>query len=448
MDPQRTCPRSLIRALTALAIAPALASPLSAADNWPTFQNGGRVSFPDESAAGELKLAWTADLPGIGQSSPIVWNGQACVTSVSGDNKETYHVSAWRVADGGKLWQHDLANASPQENSGYVSKAAPTPAADEHGVIAFFEGGNVVALTHEGELRWERNLVEDYGPIDARHGLGASVEQTPEAAFVWVERQTEPYILALDKQSGETIWKQPGLGTTSWASPRLVPVAAGQHLVLSGIGQLAGLDPDTGARLWSFREIAGNSTPTPVPVAPGRFLIGATVGRESAGGEGSAAASNGLIAIEHHDGAWTARYVWKATRATSSFGSPIAHAGRAYFVNRTGVLYCLDAETGDEKYAERSGGSIWATPIAHGGQLWLFGKDGLVQSIAPGDEFHPLSELMLPGVAGPSQEQPAAASQPAAPGPPSASDSTLYAGVAVDGAILIRTGNKLHCFRP
>jgi outer membrane protein assembly factor BamB len=441
MNIDRICWPALVRVLPVLAVVSALAARVSTAENWPSFQNGGRVSFPERPVSGEPKLVWTADLSGIGQSSPVVWDGTVYVTSVSGGNKETYQISAWRVTDGEQLWQHDLANASPQENSGYVSKAAPTPAADEHGVIAFFEGGNVVALTHDGQPRWERDLVQDYGPIDARHGLGASVEQMPGIAFVWVERQTDPYILALDKRTGETLWKEPGLGTTSWASPRLVPVADGQHLVLSGIGQIVGLDPRTGARHWSFKEIAGNSTPTPVPLGDGRFLIGATVGREAAGGEGSAAESNGLIAIEPTDGTWTARYVWKAARATSSFGSPIAHANHAYFVNRTGILYCLDAETGDERYTQRIGGSIWATPIAHADQIWLFGKDGVVQSIAAGDTFRQLSELTLPGATKDNPEQSPSASPPSA-------DLTLYAGVVANGGLLVRTGDKLYCFRP
>ena len=440
MNIDRICRPALVRVLPVLAVVPALAAGVSTAENWPSFQNGGRVSFPEPSVSGELKLAWTAELSGTGQSSPVVWEGTAYVTSVSGGNKETYHVSAWRLTDGEQLWQYDLANASPQENSGYVSKAAPTPAADEHGVIAFFEGGNVVALTHGGKLRWERNLVEDYGPIDARHGLGASVEQMPGVVFVWVERQTDPYVLALDKGTGKTLWKEPGLGTTSWASPRLVPVAGGQHLVLSGVGQIAGLDPQTGARRWSFSEIAGNSTPTPVPLGDGRFLIGATVGREASGGEGSAAESNGLIAIEQTGDAWTARYVWKSARATSSFGSPIVHANHAYFVNRTGVLYCLDAETGDERYTQRVGGSIWATPIAHADQIWLFGKDGVVQRIAAGDTFRQLGELTLPGAANDAPE-------PSTPASPPSADLTLYAGVVTNGAVLVRTGDKLHCFR-
>ena len=65
----------------------------------------------------------------------------------------------------------------------------------------------------------------------------------------------------------------------------------GHHLVLSGIKKLAGLDPESGKRLWDFDGISGNSTPTPCPMGNGRFLIGATTGRGESGG-GKASDSN------------------------------------------------------------------------------------------------------------------------------------------------------------
>jgi outer membrane protein assembly factor BamB len=410
-----------------------------AADNWSGFQNGGRLAFEAPADAGAPKIEWTADIPGGGQSSPVVWDGHIYVTSVSGPNKETYHVTAFNLEDGVRLWSHDMANASPQESTGYVSLAAPSPVADDAGIICFFEGGNLIALTHAGEVRWERNLVREHGPIDARHGLGSSVEQSDHAAFVWVERQTQPYLLAVDKRSGDTLWKKAGLGVTSWASPRLLPVAGGVHLVLSGIGKIVAFDPATGERLWEFDQIAGNSTPTPMPVGEGRFLIGATVGREG-GDSAGAARSNGLIAVTKDEaGRWKAEFVWQADGATSSFGSPIAAGDCAYFVNRTGVLYCLDMADGSEVYAQRLDGSIWATPVAVGGRVVFFLKDGLVKGIAGGRNFVEQFELPLPGVAEP---PPAAAEES-----PISSGPTLYAGVVAGERILARFGDRLVSLR-
>ena len=263
------------------------------------------------------------------------------------ENKEQLHVWAIDFKSGEIAWKRNTKNSSPEKNDNYVSRAAPSPVCDANGVVAFFEGGNVVAYSPTGELRWERDLVTNYGEVKARHGLASSLEQSADGVFVWVERSVEPFVARLAKETGKTVWKSAGLGVTSWSSPRLVPLAnGGHHLVVSGIGKVAGLDPSSGERKWTFEEIANNSTPTPIPLGDGRFLLGSTEGRGGAGG-GKAAAYNGVFAIQENEaGAFTADYVWKAKRATSSFGSPIVHDGLAYFVNRSGVVYGLDIETG------------------------------------------------------------------------------------------------------
>ena len=58
--------------------------------------------------------------------------------------------------------------ARQQENTVMISRAAPTTACDELGVIAMFGGGNLLALDHEGQLRWQRDFADEYGDVKAR----------------------------------------------------------------------------------------------------------------------------------------------------------------------------------------------------------------------------------------------------------------------------------------
>ncbi len=382
----------------------------------------------------EENIAWSVPLPGYGQSSPVVWGERVFVTSVSGSMKEKCHLCAFSLESGKKLWQHDAESASQAKSTNYISKAAPTPVVDRDGITALFEVGNLVSLTHGGQLRWKRDLVADYGALDSRHGLASSLEQDEKSVFVWIERQTEPYLLAIAKSTGETLWKVPALGTTSWSSPRLVPVGDRFHLVLSGIGQLAGFDPQTGERLWSFDGISGNSTPTPVAVGNARFLIAATDGRgEQAGGN---AASNGLIEIQQQkDGSFQAQYLWQAKKATSSFGSPVVHQGEAYFVGRGGVVYCLDLETGTRRYIKRTAQSVWATPIAVGCRVYFFGRGGTTTVVKAGQEFQQLAvnELWK-------EDANQAAGRRSPFGGP-----VLYSAVAVKSKLLLRRGDRLYC---
>ena len=119
--------------------------------------------------------------------------------------KESYHVTAFSLGSGEKAWQFDLTNPSPFQNTPMVSRAAPSAIATDDGFIAFFEGGAIVALSKEGQPIWEKDLVAQYGKIEARHGVAASLEQNDQHVFVWVERSDSPYVLALDKTSGDEV---------------------------------------------------------------------------------------------------------------------------------------------------------------------------------------------------------------------------------------------------
>ncbi len=432
-----------MRALTLLLVTfftvGAAVSPAGATDRWPSFQNGGQLRIEADNLpltwSSAKAIAWNVALDGYGQSTPVIWSDSVYVTFCSGDMKEKLHVRALEFGSGETRWSHTLDNSSPEKNSNYVSKAAPSPVADDDGVIAFFEGGNLVALDHQGVVRWQRDLVKDYGAVTARHGLASSLEQDDRHVFVWVERSEAPYVLAVSKATGKTAWKVEGAEKTAWSSPRLVAVGDRQHLVLSAIGRIIGLDPASGQRLWRFEQVTNNTTPTPIPLGEGRFLIGASDGR----GEQTAPSmkSNGIIQIsKDKNGEYVADYLWRADKATTSFGSPIVAGNNAYFVNRAGVIYCLDAKTGKQHYAKRSAGSVWATPLHVGNRIYLFGRNGTTTVIGDGNEFELLAENTL-WKAEPSK-------QPAT-GPGGFGGPVLYAAAVARNKIVLRRGDRVYC---
>ncbi len=402
------------------------------AAHWTSFQNGGLPATQSGPLATEwspdMNVAWVADIDGYGQSTPIIAHGQVYVTSVSGPMKDRFLLTAFELSTGEKLWQQTYVNPSPKENTPMTSRAAPSPVADRDGCIAFFEGGLIVALDRDGELRWQRDLVADYGQLDARHGLASSLEQDDQHVYAWVERSEDPYVIALDKKSGTNLWKVPGLGSTTWASPRMIETDWGRQLVCSASGKIAGLDPQSGERLWEFTDISSNTSCTPYPCRPNRFLIGASDGRgETASGAG--AASNGVIEINREGDQFVASFVWRAEKASSTFGSPIAVGEDAYIVNRTGVLYQLNLNTGERRAINRtSAGGIWATPIATQEHLYLFGYRGTTSVISLSDGEEIASNRLWE----------AADSESGARG-----GHVLYAAAPASPFLLLRRGNSL-----
>lgn len=403
--------------------------------NWPKFQNGGITSL----ASGSLpttwspnhNLAWKAAIEGYGQSTPIVFDGQIYVTSVSGKQRESYHLTAYSLGSGEKLWQRDFENPTPQENTPMTSRAAPSAIADETGCFAFFEGGIVAAVDRQGATRWQRDLVAEFGPAEGRHGFAASLEHDDQRLFVWVERSDSPYILALDKASGETLWKVEGLGATSWASPRLVTVDDREHLVCSASGKIVGIDPRSGDRLWQITDISNNTSCTPVPLGNNRFLIGASDGRgeQSAG---SGARNNGVIEVTRVGSDYAASFIWRAEKATSSFASPVAAAGQACLVNRAGVLYRLDLQTGEPVSVDRvSAGGNWATPIVAGDHLYLFGYKGTTSVVSLKEQKEIATNRLWDEAASDS------------PG----GGRVLYAAAAAPPYLILRSGDMLYAIK-
>jgi outer membrane protein assembly factor BamB len=423
--------------------------------NWPGFLGGGPVAVAPDSLpltwSPTENVAWKAPIPGYGQSSPVVWDGTVYVTSVEGAMKDTCHVLAFDLAGGRERWRHSFESSDKVKTSNYVSKAAPTPVADSHGVYAFFESGDVVALSRDGKELWRRSLSRDYGKFQNEFGLAASPVQTDDSIVVLIDHNGPSYLVALSKADGRTLWKTERSPRQSWSSPALVPVHGQPHVVCSSAGSVDGYDPATGKLLWSFAEVAGNTAATPLPFGDGRFLVGASPGREGGDRAAGARQSNVAMAVESSGGTMAPAVLWRTTEAMPTFGSPVVYAGHAYWVTRVGVVHCLDAETGEPQYTERVKQSCWATPLGVGDRLYLFGKDGLTTVLRAGPRFEVLAENPLWDPA--SVKVDAAAEAAWEETPERQRAAAMFAGpvqygvAAVDGSLLVRTGDVLYCLR-
>jgi outer membrane protein assembly factor BamB len=403
--------------------------------DWPAFLGGQQrdkldVAIPSEWSP-QSGIAWRAKLPGHGQSSPVQVGDLVYVTAIDGPQKETNLVLAFDLATGKQQWEQQSKSSLLVKNDVYTSRAAPTPVADKQGVYAFFESGNLIALSPSGEVRWERSLIDDYGKYQGRFGLGGSLAQLQDRIFVLADNEGPAYLLAIDKASGETLWKTERTPRTAWSSPMIVNVDGKPQIVVSSAGSIDGYDPATGKQLWTFDDVGGNTVASPIPFGDGRFLVGASPGRN---GENTAGAKRSNMAIEiRRDGdAFTPVVLWRNEQATSSFGTPIVHQGFAYYTNRAGVLFCLDAKTGETSYNARIAESNWATPIGLSDRIYFFGRGGTTTVMAAGGQPQKLAENKL--------YQPAAGG-----GGRGGFGGEIQYGVALTPAgIVVRTGSMLY----
>ena len=394
--------------LAALLLFPLAAGPADAADApgvWPAFNGGGRVAEDADPPAAwsgvdpTKNIAWEATIPD-GQSSPVILDGAVYATGVEGPNKERNVVVAVDLQSGEEKWRYAFDNSAPKESSLYVSRAAPTPCADDAGVYAYFESGDLVALTPDGEKRWERSLAFEYGAPQNQFQLGGSPAQLGDQLFVPFTDDGPSYLLCVDKTTGDNLWKADLEPSTSYNTPLVVTAGGAAQVILSyGGGGVVSFDPADGSVNWEFTDLGGNtvSSVVPVPGVDDVILVGASAGGPRQEDAAQAIRSNLALKIPLGDAAkgGEATALWRADRVMTGFASPMAYDGRTYWIERNGVLNCLSAKDGSPLFKARLPDDAWATPLAAGGRLYFFGKDGTTAVLNPADGYDVIAENVL-----------------------------------------------------
>ena len=344
------------------------AAPKRGTTRWPGFRGG-----PDNNVSRAARLpltwsdesvAWRVTTPGFGQSSPVIWDDTVFLTSLEGPTKETIFVTAIGLDDGAERWRQTFEAAESFEWNDYVSKGAPTPAVDGERLYAFFDSGDLLALTHDGETVWRRRLGAEYGSVGGNHGVGNSLLLTDRAVVVLQTRRTYSYLLAVDPATGETLWKADREPGVAWSTPVLAP--GGEEIVVSASGRIEGFDPATGERTWFFDGLRGNHVPSPTVTEDLVIVGGMSVQANLALRRGRAGA------LDATDVAWTAG-------SASNFASPFAYRQCVYWVNPAGAARCLAPESGTVRWTHRLPASTWATPLGHGDHVYFFTQDGVTQ---------------------------------------------------------------------
>ena len=364
------------------------------AQSWTEFRNGGSshtASTMPEKWSDDSGIAWQRELPGYGQSSPVIYDQKLFLTAVIGPMKEECVVICLDLNSGEPLWEYRQPASAKAASNYSASRAAPTPMVDAQAVYAFFESGDVVALNHAGVLQWRRSLTNDYGKFENNHGLGSSPTQTSQLVVLNIEHKGPSYLIGLNKSSGENVWKVDRPSVSSWTSPIVIQHDGKEIAVVSSGGTVDGYDTESGKQLWTVGGLSGNSVPSPTAVGPYLF-VGARL--PEFGSVTEAAQSNLCMKLNSvANGEY--EVVWRAAKAVCDYASPVVDRNCAYYLNNVGVLHCIDSTTGDTCYTERLGTTCWATPIVAGDNVYFFGKDGTTQVIRSGTTFEKVSTNRL-----------------------------------------------------
>ncbi len=459
-------------------------SPGYSQSQWPGFRGDGsgitQSDLPTRWSV-DQGIAWSVDLPGYGQSAPVCWHDAIYVTSSDGPFQEQQHVHAFDLPTGKRRWTKTIDASMKVENYFRNSRAAPTCVVDESGVYSFFPSGDVTAMTHAGDVRWTMPLIqqESGGQIDNERGVASSLAQTAAHVFVLVDHHGPSYLVALNKSDGQVAWKADrGDRLPSWSSPVIAHRGHRDLVITSSADTVDAYDAVTGESLWQLDGLQGNHIPS-ASVVGDRIFVGSTTMYGGATDENATAGANCCIELTTDEGKPGYRVRWRAERANSYYSTPLAFAGYVYYVNKVGVLYCIDQDTGQQRFAKRIGNPCWASAVgvtnsAGESLVYFVLKNGFTVVLRPGDQYDQVArnrlwdrEAMMEAKAAAEQQRsanlvPADQAKPKT-GPEqvfagmperqlhqmfSYDDPTVY-GVAVAGnRLLIRTGQRLYCVGP
>lgn len=365
------------------------------------------LSDPPASWSETENVAWKIGIPGKGAASPIVWRDTVYVLSavpsgmssstkaseggrgIQPDQSQQFTILAiWRET-GKVAWQKVLREAVPHEGTHQTSTwASNSPLTDGKHIWAYFGSHGLYCLDMEGNLIWEKDL----GDMQTRRafGEGSSPALFGDTLVINWDHEGDSFIVALDKRTGEEVWRKDRDEITSWSTPLIVEHAGRNQVIVNATDRVRAYDLENGEVIWQAGGMTVNVIPTPVHLDG---LVIATSGFRG----------NNLLAIRlagaRGEITGTDSIVWSLDRDTPYTPSPLLYGRQLYFLKTNdGILSSYDAKTGDKHFGPvrlDNVPNIYASPVGAGNRVYILGRDGGATVIENGKTFKIIAENQL-----------------------------------------------------
>jgi outer membrane protein assembly factor BamB len=410
-----------------LAACAALGLALSAgAANWPRFRGPNGSGAADDKDIpvqwAEKDIVWKVTLPGVGNSSPIVWGDRLFIQSASTDGKERY-LLCLNTSDGKEVWKRSVGGARAKMNA-KNSLASSTPATDGERVYAYFWDGESVAL-HAFDFKGEPLWKYDIGKFSSDHGAGASPMVYAGKVVLLNDQGEGGSVIALDGKTGQRAWvakREHFQNRACYATP-FVLERRGQpaELIVASTMGVTGYDPETGAENWQY-ELTFPGRPlrvvsSPFPAEGGLVVVSC--------GDGSGERKTFAIRPGGKDGTRPS-LAWDSTKAKEMPYVPgfLSRGEHLYWVNDYGFAGCTAAKTGEilwkKQLTSRETIGFSSSPVLVGDKVYAADEAGDVFVFAAEPAFRLLAKNRL-------------------------GDKVMATPAVADGRLFIRGDNHLYC---
>ncbi len=366
-----------------------VASSLAASENWPGWRgprgDGSVADAPDLPVAFDpaTDAAWKTEIPGIGHASPILWEDRIfLVTAV-----ETERLLLCLDRRGGAiLWSRVALTAPPEEIHRLNSHASSTPATDGKRVfVSFLDGSEmfVAAYDFAGEKLWDSRP----GGFSSKHGYCSCPVLWNGKVILNGDHDGDAYLVALDQETGKTIWKTDRPNKTrSYCTPLLREIGGKMQMILSGSLSVAAYDPDTGAQIWVMDGPTEQFVASLVYHEKARLLF-LTCGFPQKHILAIRPDGTGKVSKSH--------IAWRDIEGAAYVPSPVVSGDCFVLVSDNGVASCFVATTGERYWRERLPGGHSASLLAANGLVYFVSDEGIVSVVKPGKTFSVIAQSPL-----------------------------------------------------
>jgi outer membrane protein assembly factor BamB len=287
-------------------------------------------------------------------------------------------------------WDKEVFKQDAKTAPGIHSKnshASPTPVI-EGGLLYVHFGhmGTACLKAADGSKVWATQELA-YKPV---HGNGGSPVVVGPHLIFSIDGTDKQMVVALDKATGKVAWKTPrenktGASPFSFSTPLLVTANGQEQLISAGSGVVMALDPKTGTEIWRVQYGSGYSV-VPRPVFA-NGLVYVCTGYNTPN----------LIAVKPDGkGDVTKSHVAFTVKKNAPHNPcPLVVGDALYMVSDGGVLSCLDAKTGAERWTERVENAYSSSPMFAGGLVYILDESGTTTVFKPGESYEEVAKNKL-----------------------------------------------------
>ncbi len=408
------------RIFASLSFVALIASPLVAED-WPQFRGPNRDGVSNEKG---LLQSWLAEGPplewsvkglGGGYSTVSVAKDRIYTLGNAPDKEKKRAQLSFLVAlnrkDGQQVWTSEVGPAG--------GSLGCTPTVDGDRIYALGQFGDLVCINGNGKRVWHRQLEKDF---EGKKG-GWNYCESPLVdgdKLIVTPGGKDATVVALNKKTGQTIWKCPiptRHNEAGYSSVVIAEVGGIKHYVQLFNGGLVGISTE-GKVLWTHEKLGGNTANVPTPIVIGDMIF------SSIGYERGAS----LMKLKADGQAISAEEVYYKSELTNKHGGVIKVGDFVYGdTDDSGRPYCADLKTGKVKWVRKNqgtGGGSAAVTYADGRLYFHYanGTMALVKAVA--DDYEEVGSFQAPKRSGPSWAHP----------------------VVSDGRLYLREGDMLYCY--